>query len=103
MGCGYFNRARSLVVGTAADLPAKAVLLNMKQYNGYHGCSYCTQYGEQVEPGKSQIVFPFDPMVRSYARTPEHFRDGFAEAELIEPGTDLALGFKVSISKRQRL
>lgn len=68
----------------------------MKQYNGYHGCSYCTQLGEQLEPGSSTVVFPFDPMVRQYARTPEHYRDGFAEAELVTPdGVGLALGFKV--------
>lgn len=86
------------VVANAADLPAKAVLLNMKQYNGYHGCSYCTQRGEPVEPGKSQIVFPFDPLIRSYARTPQHFRDGFTEAANARPGQDLGVfGFMVSV------
>lgn len=79
-----------------ADLPAKAVLLNMKQYNGYQGCTYCTQNGEIVGPGSTQVVFPFDPLVREYARTPQHFCGGFAEAALAEPGVDLAYGFKVS-------
>lgn len=85
------------VVANVADLPAKAVLLNMKQYNAYHGCSYCTQYGEQAERGSSHIVFPFDPLFRSYARTPQHFRDGYAEAATLDQGIDLGVhGFKVT-------
>lgn len=27
------------------DLPAKAIILNMKQFNGMHGCSYCEDEG----------------------------------------------------------
>ena len=30
------------------DLPAKAIVLNMKQYNGEYGCSPCLQSGKQL-------------------------------------------------------
>lgn len=32
------------------DLPARAILLNMKQWNGQHGCLYCESPGSTV-PG----------------------------------------------------
>lgn len=35
-----------------ADLPAKASILNMAQYNGYHGCSLC------LHPGERDAVVP---------------------------------------------
>lgn len=31
------------------DSPARAVLLNMKQYNGYQSCSWCMEFGTLVE------------------------------------------------------
>ena len=34
-----------LLCGTC-DLPAKAIVHNMTQFNGYYGCSHCTQSGE---------------------------------------------------------
>ena len=30
------------------DLPAKAIVHNMTQFNGYYGCSHCKQSGEQL-------------------------------------------------------
>ena len=39
-------RARLLFV--VADLPAKASLLNIIQYNGKFGCPTCYQEGKQV-------------------------------------------------------
>ena len=29
-----------------ADAPAKSLILNVKQYNGYYGCPYCLNKGE---------------------------------------------------------
>ena len=37
--------ARARLLMCSSDLPAKALLLNMKQYNGQHGCSYCEDEG----------------------------------------------------------
>lgn len=33
---------------TVCDLPAKAALMNINQFNGYHGCPCCEHKGEQV-------------------------------------------------------
>ena len=39
---------RARLLFTLADLPAKASLTNMIQYNGKFGCHTCKQEGEQV-------------------------------------------------------
>lgn len=36
----------------AVDLPARAIVLNMKQYNGMYGCSFC------YDTGKTKIGSP---------------------------------------------
>ena len=37
--------ARAILLGCAFDLPARAIVLNMKQWNGAFGCLYCTEKG----------------------------------------------------------
>lgn len=41
-----------------ADLPAKANMLNMKQYNGFFSCNLCLARGLHV---KGRHLFPFSP------------------------------------------
>ena len=36
---------RVLVVAFTCDLPARATVMNMVQYNGFYGCSHCKQKG----------------------------------------------------------
>lgn len=42
--CGPVTAKARLLMCTL-DLPAKAIVLNMKQYNGQHGCTYCEDEG----------------------------------------------------------
>ena len=46
-----------LLCGTC-DLPAKAIVYNMLQFNGYYGCSLCKQSGKQLTTGKVHI-YPY--------------------------------------------
>lgn len=43
------------IVTCSVDLPAKAVIQNMMQYNGKFGCGYCTHPGQSVEVGTVKI------------------------------------------------
>lgn len=38
---------RSMVLDMSLDSPAKAQWMDMKQFNGYFGCSNCKEKGEQ--------------------------------------------------------
>lgn len=40
--------ARAIVLNCSADLPARAMVSNMKQFNGRHGCLYCEEEGTTV-------------------------------------------------------
>ena len=37
--------ARARLLMCSFDLPAKAIVLNMKQFNGAYGCTYCEDKG----------------------------------------------------------
>ena len=37
--------ARAVLLACSVDLPARAMLLNMKQWNGIQGCLYCNHEG----------------------------------------------------------
>lgn len=37
--------AKARLLMCSLDLPAKAIVLNTKQFNGQHGCSYCEDEG----------------------------------------------------------
>ena len=47
---GVTRQMRCILLLSAVDLPARSLLLNMKQFNGKHGCCYCNREGE-VRPG----------------------------------------------------
>lgn len=38
------------LIATTCDLPAKALVMNTVQYNGFFGCSQCTQPGNYLTP-----------------------------------------------------
>ncbi|KAH9383003.1 hypothetical protein HPB48_023638 [Haemaphysalis longicornis] len=50
------------VVCCCVDSPARAALLNAKQYNGYYGCSWCYQQGKPVER-TVKYIFEGDEML----------------------------------------
>lgn len=66
----------SVICGTA-DLPAKAAVLNMKQYNGSYSCITCEDPGESVKQGKGYSrYFPCrDEGERSSLRTEFNVRN----------------------------
>lgn len=53
---GIFDVFINLVMGVF-DLPAKAAVLNAKQFNGKHGCSVCVHPGQQL-PNGTRIYLP---------------------------------------------
>ena len=46
---------RCTILIAALDLPAHAIVLNMKQFNGKYGCSFCLDEG---------VTLPGDPLHR---------------------------------------
>lgn len=52
------RRIKGIVIGGTCDLPAKALILNMKQFNGEYRCQKCTIKTEQAE-GSTARIYPF--------------------------------------------
>lgn len=52
---------RAMLLCGSCDLPAKAIVYNMKQYNGEYGCSHCLQSGKRLtlDTGGSVHVYPY--------------------------------------------
>ena len=44
---------------SSADLPAKSLMANMKQYNGEKGCSVCEDEGKTVGVGELHRIWPY--------------------------------------------
>lgn len=44
---------------SSADLPGKALMANMKQYNGEQGCSVCEDKGKTVGTGGLHRIWPY--------------------------------------------
>ena len=42
------NVARAILINCSVDLPARAILTNMKQWNGKYGCLYCEEEGTTI-------------------------------------------------------
>ena len=40
--------ARAILLCCSVDLPARAMITNMKQFNGKHGCLYCEDEGTVI-------------------------------------------------------
>ena len=40
---------RAVLLCTTCDLPAKAMIMNMVQFNGFYGCSHCLQPGTYMK------------------------------------------------------
>eukprot|EP00111_Clytia_hemisphaerica_P019526 TCONS_00057559-protein len=54
---------KGMILCGTCDMPAKASVLNMCQFNAFYGCPKCTQRGETVmtESGGNVRSFPFKP------------------------------------------
>lgn len=54
-------RAYAMILMSALDLPARAIVANMKQFNSKHGCVYCEDVGINPEE---------NPLVRCWPKLP---------------------------------
>lgn len=54
------RRVHAMLMVCSLDLPAKAALLNMKQYNGANGCSVCDAPGKTFPGCHLHRFWPFD-------------------------------------------
>lgn len=79
-----------LLLGTC-DMPAKCMVCNSTQYNGFFGCLKCKQPGISVRTSKGGIVhaFPFessDPTgpARTHEQTREHARQAFEKRMTVD-------------------
>ena len=63
-----------LIAGTC-DLPAKCLVCNCTQFNGYYGCTKCLIKGKSVQTGKGGNVttFPFEQFSETNLRSKESF------------------------------
>jgi len=57
---GYATVRAALVV-CSCDLPARALVTNMLQFNGTHGCLYCEDSGDTVEGKPLHRFWPHKP------------------------------------------
>ena len=76
---------RAMLLCGTSDLPAKAMVYNMHQYNGEYGCSHCLQPGEQMRTGErgSVHIYPYNHVnpngpLRTAEGTDEHSREAIA-------------------------
>lgn len=60
--CGPYT-ARAMLLMCATDLPARAQVTNMKQFNGKFACLYCVHPG--LTPSNNNLV-RFWPYVRDF-------------------------------------
>ena len=79
---------RAMLLCGTCDLPAKAVVLNMKQYNGEYGCSHCLQTGKRLklDTGGTVHVYPYIPSnptgpKRTEEETKMHTREAVSVAK----------------------
>ena len=61
----------------SADLPAKALVLNEKQYNGQYGCSYCESQGSTPPGDCLHRYWPYEPniVLRTHAGVVENAKE----------------------------
>lgn len=62
-------RARAILLNFSCDLPARAIVVNMKQWNGVHGCLYCEDPGTTIGNDHLHRYWPFSPRSRQRTHT----------------------------------
>ena len=71
------------VIGCTCDLPARALVQNIVQFNGAYGCTFCEQPGKTIrtDAGGNVHTIPFDHLApKGPKRTPETFMQNALEA-----------------------
>ena len=74
---GTFISCAILLAGTC-DLPAKCLVCNTVQFNGFYGCSKCKQPGESVRTDKGGTVLSF-PFSQNNPKGPPRTHQGNIE------------------------
>ena len=68
-----FN-CKCLTIAVSCDLPAKCMVYNTKQFNGYFGCHNCEIEGTSVKKGKGNVmVFPHADAIKAIKRTHDSY------------------------------
>jgi hypothetical protein len=73
------KRARCILLMSAVDLPARALLLNMKQYNGSFGCCFCYNEGKSRRNSPLHRFWP-PPLTAPVLRTSQSIRENATQA-----------------------
>ena len=68
------------LVGCCCDLPARAVVLNTIQFNGWYGCNYCEQPGRSLSTSKGGHVHIFPFIADLPKRTKETWKEHATKA-----------------------
>ena len=53
------------VIGCTCDLPARALVQNFIQFNGFYGCSFCQQPGKTTQTSNGGHVHTFPYLAKS--------------------------------------
>lgn len=78
---GNIQKVRLFPGPCSVDTVARAMVMNMSQFNGSHGCGWCMHEGEVVRKGNGHVrVYPV-VSPRPAPRTHQSFLDYAAEAE----------------------
>lgn len=63
---------KAMVLNGTCDMPAKALFLNFKSYNGYYGCTACTHRGERTPDNRHFYRYHVDIHPRTEEETEEN-------------------------------
>ena len=78
--------ARAILVNCSVDLPARACITNMKQWNGRHGCTFCEAEGTTIG---NDHLHRYWPLTKSRLRTHQSIFGNATEA--VRTGSDVSL------------
>ena len=81
---GKALKCQAILLICSADLPARALVSNMKAFNGAYGCSVCTDSGEQGACSTHRI-WPFTTTntIRSREDTYKAIQDAVQEGKAV--------------------
>lgn len=66
---------KAFLIGYSCDLPARAIVQNFMQFNGYHGCGFCEQPGKTITTRKGGHVHVF-PYQKNSPKEPRRTHQG---------------------------
>ena len=77
--------ARVAIVASTLDLPARAIVANMLQFNGRYGCHYCEQEGTTALGNPLHRWWPYipNPSPRSRSSILENVRKTTTSNEIV--------------------